>query len=680
MKIILSTLILMLFSIGSSAFDTKTHVWVSQQVLNDLSDGTLDIGPFKGIPVDEAVKKSILSNPRIYRMGNVGPDGFPDLISGQQTTHPGIEGGWNTDDWLKHIRTAGDSGSDKMRAFAYGYLGHASADTFAHTYVNWYAGDAFSLGNGVEEEIRHTLVEKFIAKHQPDLVDISGNTLGSPESLIATKGELPIMEIAESLVFSDDVASQYSKVTLTLYLAYAKYLYDSLDSLEDNFKELDKYNLAKPANEIQSAIQKLYKDQTLLPYYVTRDVTKEVCKKEKTWGKIARGLFPLWGWQTKTVCKIVTETIKVVNPLVQKIDDEIDVLIDKQKELTTLHFWAKKTIGNWKDGIYKATSEYLKTSSLMAQGIMSGEGAKAHFDKWKSCYMAVFIGMPYQVNNSICYASKGLKKLTSNIAKMNNLTLVLFPGVVGPLKIYSEAKNRINDEVNKYIKHYAEKEFGKDVFKLVAALKGNVTDDSINYAFTQFSGGSKGLLKIADVATRIKSDMALDENGKFTLEKFNVVNNAVILAKLSLLNHTGINDLITKSGSEVFAGNSNMNILDGFLKSIDGNHQWFTTAPAYPRENNLLSLGEASHRVHGYNLPDGFLFWNNVELRNKIFRKIFKGPIAPGLEYPQQFGLTPILSKKYSYQTCSAIPFPNQNTDSTCLILPLIPILSFISN
>ena len=81
-------------SLSAYAFDTRTHVWVSQQVINDIEeDGDLDIPPFYNLPISEDRKNAILSQKESYRLGNIGPDGFPDLLTGQQTTHPGILGG-----------------------------------------------------------------------------------------------------------------------------------------------------------------------------------------------------------------------------------------------------------------------------------------------------------------------------------------------------------------------------------------------------------------------------------------------------------------------------------------------------------------------------------------------------------------------------------------------------------
>ena len=144
----LKKLLLPILLAGSSllAFDTRSHVWIAQEVINDLEDGKVTIAPYGEFTVDPAVASAILNNKATYRMGNIGPDGFPDVIGGQVTVHPGLEdgdigddaphmvNGWKSDTWFKWILSKAETPQEK--AFAYGFLGHGAADTFAHTYVN----------------------------------------------------------------------------------------------------------------------------------------------------------------------------------------------------------------------------------------------------------------------------------------------------------------------------------------------------------------------------------------------------------------------------------------------------------------------------------------------------------------------------------------------------------------
>src|ERR1700742_4517029 len=138
---------------SAKAWSLKTHIWIAQEVLNDaLPDEELTIlGRNYAVPAH--VLNALRSHPDRYRMGHLGPDVFPDPIVGQVTTHPGLAGGWQTDDWLKHILRGATSPEDI--SFAYGFAGHAAGDVFAHSYVNNYSGDIFELKGEREVERRH---------------------------------------------------------------------------------------------------------------------------------------------------------------------------------------------------------------------------------------------------------------------------------------------------------------------------------------------------------------------------------------------------------------------------------------------------------------------------------------------------------------------------------------------
>ncbi|MGV8898719.1 MAG: hypothetical protein ACOH2B_05665 [Burkholderiaceae bacterium] len=159
---------LTLISIPASPWGLKTHLWVGQQVVQDVvDDGAVTIlGRSYAIPPH--VVDAIRFFPDRYLMGHLGPDVFPDPIVGQTTVHPGVEHGWQTDQWVQHLLRSASSAEEV--AFAYGFAGHASGDIFAHTYVNSYAGAIFELTNknsGSEVERRHFVLEKYIEGKTP---------------------------------------------------------------------------------------------------------------------------------------------------------------------------------------------------------------------------------------------------------------------------------------------------------------------------------------------------------------------------------------------------------------------------------------------------------------------------------------------------------------------------------
>lgn len=189
---------------GARAWSLKTHVWIAQQVLNDAADGRVVVNGMEyQIPAD--VHAALMAYPDRYRMGNLGPDVFPDPMVGQMTTHPGVEGGWQTDEWLRHVLNSAKNGEEL--AFGYGFLGHAAGDIFAHTYVNAYAGDIFVLTDGeTEVELRHFVLEKYIESLTPPTADNSGRVINLDSELKSATSFL-----RDTLILQEDVSRQNLK-------------------------------------------------------------------------------------------------------------------------------------------------------------------------------------------------------------------------------------------------------------------------------------------------------------------------------------------------------------------------------------------------------------------------------------------------------------------------------------
>jgi hypothetical protein len=148
------------------AFGLKTHLWIGQRLLSEIySSCRVDVDGAP-IEIDPQVCHSLRSHPDSFLSGVLGPDAYPDVITGQVTTHPGVKGDWQTNDWLLHMYSQAPPGPHL--AFAAGYLVHAAADMFAHTYVNSYAGDIFLLEGERRVELRHFLLEKYIDSKLPN--------------------------------------------------------------------------------------------------------------------------------------------------------------------------------------------------------------------------------------------------------------------------------------------------------------------------------------------------------------------------------------------------------------------------------------------------------------------------------------------------------------------------------
>ncbi len=70
------------------AYSVRVHVYGANLVLQDVvDDGQVDLGAWGTYPVDPDVAKALELYPSYFRAGAVGPDGYPDIFTGQAFTH-----------------------------------------------------------------------------------------------------------------------------------------------------------------------------------------------------------------------------------------------------------------------------------------------------------------------------------------------------------------------------------------------------------------------------------------------------------------------------------------------------------------------------------------------------------------------------------------------------------------
>lgn len=172
------------FCSPSNAFAWKptTHVYLGQQALDDaLDDGEVTIprvdyekgeiiGTVGTYKVDSNILAALRSNPSQYRAGILGPDAYPDIVTGQQVIHPSsettnIQGGSNA--WLEYLwDRSNTANSNAIRAFTVGYITHAAGDMYGHTFVNNFSGGDFAIEPpaGPANAIKHIVVEGYIDK------------------------------------------------------------------------------------------------------------------------------------------------------------------------------------------------------------------------------------------------------------------------------------------------------------------------------------------------------------------------------------------------------------------------------------------------------------------------------------------------------------------------------------
>ncbi|MCT2561887.1 hypothetical protein [Chryseobacterium herbae] len=224
-KYILSFIIIFFAYAKGYSFDLKTHLWIAQQVLNDVVKNKAISINNKTYKLNDKVLSALITNPSHFRMGTLGIDVFPDPIVGQITAHPGLKGGWKTDDWIQHVLNSVSTPPEI--AFAYGYACHASMDIFAHTYVNAYSGDIFQLSDEIAVERRHFALEKYIGNHIPALISENGQVITDYASLVSS----PAGFLSKTFILNNAVQREY-KASGSYHLVAMNGVYHIVNELD----------------------------------------------------------------------------------------------------------------------------------------------------------------------------------------------------------------------------------------------------------------------------------------------------------------------------------------------------------------------------------------------------------------------------------------------------------------
>ena len=216
-------------STPSQAFKIDAHIYIAQEVLNDAADGTIAVDILNQkkelvrthrLPINPRYLAAIRAYPEFYRMGSVGPDAFPTVDVGQLVIHPGISRGWGTGEWLHHLLQSPGL-SNQQLAFVLGNLAHASADIFAHTYVNRYAGDIFDIQINETAARRHVMIESFISRLLPPIkVRGSRHEYKAHELVKDRNGKLAIVHqfLLDRMLFDASALDQTAKNSTTQYV------------------------------------------------------------------------------------------------------------------------------------------------------------------------------------------------------------------------------------------------------------------------------------------------------------------------------------------------------------------------------------------------------------------------------------------------------------------------------
>ncbi|MHB2017263.1 MAG: hypothetical protein ACYCW6_09985 [Candidatus Xenobia bacterium] len=149
-----------------------THVWLAEEALKEAAATGMvtiwQIDPESGrrirkvgrFAVDKALVAAILAHRGAYHAGIIGPDAYPDMLTGDFAIHPDNEQGAGpiADDWLERLWRR-SRGNPAAEAFVAGFLQHAAGDMFAHDFINYYTGGAWEVAH--HNALKHTTIEQY---------------------------------------------------------------------------------------------------------------------------------------------------------------------------------------------------------------------------------------------------------------------------------------------------------------------------------------------------------------------------------------------------------------------------------------------------------------------------------------------------------------------------------------
>lgn len=622
------------------AFKIDTHVWVAQQILNDLeTDGMLTVGGER-YRVRPDYLRALLDNSDAYRLGSIGPDGFPDLVGAQMTTHPGlgeISGGWVTDDWLRWVMDKAERPEEV--AFSLGYLTHAASDVFAHTYVNTYAGDIFSFQDEQEVELRHMALENFILEHQPPLLDFTQTQIY--DAYYVNLSDELAEWLADTLILNPAVAHQYDLVGggVTVHL---KKMYDFWHRLDGMISE------AREAQaELQAGLDSLKKRIASL-------------KKKKV--KISLGWFgsikvKLWPWY----CFIDPGTCAFIAATYAHVD-----LTKSLLNLTT--DLGLKPLIDWRNQIRAAAVAYCRASRDVVAEILRDKDdyerppypperdPTGPLKDWVFCWGPAFAGLPTEATTPVCAAKQDLQGLLALKDRYRSWELDLteklgrFEWIVAPHNRIFRIRTNLNELLQAEFAR-----IGKDIAGEESILFDMIElrDEADLAEIFRADSSNKHLLVLPDIKERVMADMCIASEDEFwDPTKFPVVEYAITLSKLLLLDAAELNRMALNAGVNCsiygdtpFVSSPDFNLLFGWIRSIDGNQQWQPYALPYARQKILANDSGIDgrgprQRHYGYYKGEpgyseitqfasqpGFPFWQDQGLHDRLFLKLFDRPL-----------------------------------------------------
>jgi len=617
----------------AQAFGLRAHLYIAEQVWQDLSDCRVSIrGADFAVPPEAC--RAIRANKGEFLAGALGPDVFPDVLIGQSIVHPGVTGGWQASDWLNHLLS--NARADDQLAFAWGYAMHFAGDTFAHSYVNNYAGGIFEIGADRTKaiELRHFRLEKYIDQR----LDYSTDAAGL---------RVPAAWLAQQLIQYDYAARGGPRVGDF----YASAAADPEAFLRASRQRLRAGGVAAPVTTILTMLDL---------------------------ARVARARAP--GQEAAERARLAT-TLAAVRAVEQRytLPQSDSMIFDERSpgharlngaqrsEVQAAYRTYRAQVESWQQAraltvftaewtrdLEIAAQRYIEASLEFGQNMVREGGASrpplqertsptSAYRRWLACYAPVLEGQPAAAGDLVCAR---LQAMRSDLA-LRRAALLSSLGAQ-PRSSYFRLL-QLDEYLGGLVEDFAVGLVGLRDQSFADLLEEGlapttVTPETLNTTFATAPNGQLAFLCAsdwidADLGMRAPlasgTDAACDNAPRTRTNldptRFAVLDDALVLARLALLDQQGVRAVTARFGgnpAEPRMGTQpRYSVLLDSVRSLDGSHQWRGTSMPFPRRQAYRAAFtpiSAGYAFGGATGPTGFPLYQSAGLRRTVFTALFR--------------------------------------------------------
>jgi len=616
----------------AQGFGLRTHLYIADQVWRDLADCSVSIrGQEFAVPAESC--RAIRAHRGEFLAGALGPDVFPDVLVGQSIVHPGQAGGRQANDWLNHLLS--NARGEEEIAFAWGYAIHYAGDVFAHSYVNNYAGGVFDLGQDRTKgiEIRHFRLEKYIDQHLDYSVD--------PAILL-----VPSAFLSAQLVQYDYGAGGGPRISD---------FYDQAAANPEAFATAAGQRLRSggPAAPVMSLLTML----DIARVARARAPGQEAAERARLDANLAAVRAAERRWLLSPVDNMVPDTRSAAWRAIPGADrgtvEAAYRLYRTQAEAWQQARALTAFTRAWAADLEIAAIRYIEASLEFGQAMVQSGGAGrppfeergsaiAAYRRWLACYAPVFEGQPAAAGDLVCERMRAMRSDLSlrRAALLSSAGARPRSSYFRLLQIDQYLSGLVEDLVIGLV-GLQDEAFAQLLNEAIAPA--NVSAASLNETFAT---GPNGQLTFRCAADWIDSDLGMREappsaadaecdgaeRSRATLDpaRFAALDNALVLARLALLDQAGVRALTGRFGGDPAAlrmgAQPRYSVLLDSVRSLDGSQQWRGISMPFPRRALwrgaplALSAGYAPSGAG----PAGFPLYQSADLRRTVFAALFR--------------------------------------------------------